>query len=178
MSGTEATKRRRLLRRRRSAEDEGAALVEFALVLPILALFMFGIVEFGLTLNDYQSLRQGAREGARQAVVADYSGGRAECASGGPVDQVVCLTKARTSVDGTLVRVNFTEGDPDEARDFGVVEVCVAKELSSYSGLMGPFIDGRVISSSIEMRAERQLDGLTSGGDSPPAGSGWEALCN
>ena len=46
--------------RRRSAGDRGAALVEFAIVMPLLFLILFGIIEFGIAFNDYQSIRQGA----------------------------------------------------------------------------------------------------------------------
>ena len=45
----------------RAQGDDGAALVEFALVMPVLFLLLFGIVEFGINLNDYQAIRQGIR---------------------------------------------------------------------------------------------------------------------
>ena len=59
----------------RAQGDDGAALVEFALVMPLLFLLLFGIVEFGINMNDYQAVRQGVRDSARQAVVADYGTG-------------------------------------------------------------------------------------------------------
>lgn len=49
--------------------DEGQALVEFALVVPFLLLFLVGIVEFGRAWNLHQVLTDAAREGARRAVV-------------------------------------------------------------------------------------------------------------
>lgn len=52
-----------LLRRLRS--QQGAAVVEFALVLPILLLFVFGIVEFGRAYNAQLTLTHAAREGVR-----------------------------------------------------------------------------------------------------------------
>ncbi len=45
--------------------DKGAAAVEFALVLPILLLLVFGIVDFSLVLNTQLNLTEAAREGAR-----------------------------------------------------------------------------------------------------------------
>lgn len=60
------------MRRARQRED-GAALVEFALVLPILSLFLFGIVQFGLAYDQKQSMNSGAREGARLAALDDAS---------------------------------------------------------------------------------------------------------
>ena len=45
----------------------GVALVEFALVAPILILLVLGIVEFGWVFNGFVSLNGAAREGARYA---------------------------------------------------------------------------------------------------------------
>ena len=49
----------------RKSGDRGASLVEFALVLPVLTLFLFGIVQFGIVYDRQQSINSGAREGAR-----------------------------------------------------------------------------------------------------------------
>ena len=53
------------LRRRR-----GATVVEFALVAPVIFLFVFGIIEFGRLVMVQQSLTNAAREGCRTAVLA------------------------------------------------------------------------------------------------------------
>lgn len=45
--------------------DRGAAAVEFALVLPILLLLVFGIVDFGRAYHEQVTLTHGAREGVR-----------------------------------------------------------------------------------------------------------------
>lgn len=50
-------------------DEKGQSLVEFALVLPILLLFLLGIIEFGWLLNAQISLTSAAREGARLAAV-------------------------------------------------------------------------------------------------------------
>jgi Flp pilus assembly protein TadG len=47
------------------ARDRGAAAVEFALLLPILLMIVFGIIDFGRALNAQITLTQAAREGAR-----------------------------------------------------------------------------------------------------------------
>jgi Flp pilus assembly protein TadG len=55
--------------RRRTARtaprDHGAAAVEFALLLPLLLLLLFGLIDFGRALNAQITLTQAAREGAR-----------------------------------------------------------------------------------------------------------------
>jgi len=47
--------------------DRAAALVEFAIVLPILLLIVFGIVDFGRALYTANNLTSAVREGARLA---------------------------------------------------------------------------------------------------------------
>ena len=47
----------------------GQNLVEFALVLPILLILMLGILDFGRAVAAYNSVSNGARSGARVAIV-------------------------------------------------------------------------------------------------------------
>ncbi|MGO9079968.1 MAG: TadE/TadG family type IV pilus assembly protein [Streptosporangiaceae bacterium] len=51
------------------ARERGAAAVEFALLLPVLLLLIFGMIDFGRALNAQITLTQAAREGARLAAV-------------------------------------------------------------------------------------------------------------
>jgi Flp pilus assembly protein TadG len=55
--------------RHRMSRDEGVAAVEFALILPVLALLLFGVLEFGRVWSQYQLFQGAAREGARCAAV-------------------------------------------------------------------------------------------------------------
>lgn len=48
----------------------GAALVEFAIIIPVLMVIVFGIIEFGLILYNKQVITNAAREGARAGIVA------------------------------------------------------------------------------------------------------------
>jgi Flp pilus assembly protein TadG len=48
-----------------SRRDRGAAAVEFALVLPMLLLVVFGLIDFGRMLNAQITVTEAAREGAR-----------------------------------------------------------------------------------------------------------------
>jgi Flp pilus assembly protein TadG len=56
-------------RTRDRAGERGAAAVEFALVLPLLLLIVFGIIDFGRAYNAQVTLTQAAREGARLAAL-------------------------------------------------------------------------------------------------------------
>lgn len=62
----------RVLRRLRR-RGEGQALVEFALVAPVLVFLLLGIVDFARAWNVYQVLTDAGREGARLAVVDNGS---------------------------------------------------------------------------------------------------------
>lgn len=55
------------------ARDRGAAAVEFALLLPLLLLMVFGMIDFGLALHAKVTITQAAREGARLAALGQVS---------------------------------------------------------------------------------------------------------
>jgi len=56
--------------RTRARESRGQALVEFALVLPMLATMLLAIVQFGIVFNHYIDLTDAVRAGARKAAVS------------------------------------------------------------------------------------------------------------
>jgi len=56
-------------RRGARSSDRGATAVEFALLLPLLLLLVFGIIDFGRAINAQITLTQAAREGARLAAL-------------------------------------------------------------------------------------------------------------
>ncbi len=49
--------------------EQGQAVVEFALLLPILLLLVLGIIQFGIIFSGYITVVSAAREGARVAIV-------------------------------------------------------------------------------------------------------------
>ncbi len=55
--------------RARRSED-GQTLVEFALVLPLIAILLFGVIQFGIVFNNYLTLTDAVRAGARRAAVS------------------------------------------------------------------------------------------------------------
>jgi hypothetical protein len=64
--------------------ERAQSLVEFALVMPMLLILLFGIIDFGLGLRAYISAASATREGARYAAVGNpagtfSSGGSGEC---------------------------------------------------------------------------------------------------
>src|SRR2546421_10045949 len=57
-------------RRNRVRDERGQTMAEFAVVLPILVVLLFGIVQFGILFNNYVTLTDAARAGARAAAVS------------------------------------------------------------------------------------------------------------
>lgn len=56
-------------RRTRRRDDQGAAALEFGLILPILVVLVFGVIAFGYMLSFRQAMSQAAAEGGRAAAV-------------------------------------------------------------------------------------------------------------
>ncbi len=48
----------------------GTSMVEFAIILPLLCVIMFGIIEFGLVLYDKAVITNASREAARYGIVS------------------------------------------------------------------------------------------------------------
>jgi Flp pilus assembly protein TadG len=93
--------------RGRPARDRGAAAVEFALVLPLLLLLVFGLIDFGRALNAQITLTQAAREGARLAALGEPdAASRAQAAATGlgsvSVSATICPPGASPGTDGEV----------------------------------------------------------------------------
>ena len=82
--------------------NNGQAVVEFALVLPVLVLLLMGMMQFGLLFHEYLLVTHAAREGAR---VATLGGTDAEIVS--------AVNVAAASVpDTTIVPSARVRGSP------------------------------------------------------------------
>ena len=95
----------------RGSGERGSAAVEFALLLPVLLLIVFGIIDFGRALNAQETLTQAAREGARLAALnqPDVTGRTQSAATGlSPVGVTVtpCPVGAGPEVSAT-VKVSY-----------------------------------------------------------------------
>ena len=53
--------------------EQGQSITEFALALPILALLLFAVIQFGIAFNHYVTLTDATRAGARKAAVGRQS---------------------------------------------------------------------------------------------------------
>ncbi len=62
-----------MLKMDKIGSERGQTMVEFALVLPILLVLLLGIFQFGVAFNNYVTLTDAVRSGARVAAVSRNS---------------------------------------------------------------------------------------------------------
>jgi Flp pilus assembly protein TadG len=67
--------------------EQGQSLTEFALALPVLALLLFAVIQFGIAFNNYVTLTDATRAGARKAAVSGKD----------PSPANTCVTAIRSS---------------------------------------------------------------------------------
>jgi Flp pilus assembly protein TadG len=68
---------------RRILGDRGAAAVEFALIVPVLLILVFGIMEFSRLYNEQISLSNAARSAARVMAISNDQGDAVSAAIAG-----------------------------------------------------------------------------------------------
>jgi len=92
--------------------DAGQTVVEFAMVLPIVAALVVVILQFGKIIYSYISLTHLANEGARYAAVSKFPGGKTT------VSGFVCPKMGTDSAStGKTVTVTFTPATSPTAGD-------------------------------------------------------------
>jgi Flp pilus assembly protein TadG len=108
---------RRAPKHRADGRERGAALVEFAMILPLVVMLAFGMVTAGLTYNHKIDLTHAAREGARYgATLAQLqcSGTPNPCGTlnWAQVVQSVVVERAFGDVTAAQVCVSLVNGSP------------------------------------------------------------------
>ncbi|MDP8245602.1 MAG: TadE/TadG family type IV pilus assembly protein [Candidatus Hinthialibacter antarcticus] len=126
--------------------ERGSATVEFALVLPILMLMLFGIIEFGRVLSVQHLLNTAVREGARMAALP----GADNATVIAKVNEV--LSGAGVSYDG----LQLTPADVSSAsrNDPVTVRVQVNYESVAWVGGIVPGFGGTQLQGVVVMRKE------------------------
>jgi len=90
----------------RQQPEDGVALVEFAMVLPLLLVLAFGIIDFGRAFQTWITLTNAAREGARLGTVSqDAQAVRQRCESTAGVSGVSCSVSGLPGITGQNVTV-------------------------------------------------------------------------
>jgi Flp pilus assembly protein TadG len=89
--------------------EDGAAALEFALVLPIFVALLFGIISYGWMLSYRQGISQAAAEGSRVLAVAPSGSPTALSDARAAINRslqsygVTCTTSGTLTHDGTVV---------------------------------------------------------------------------
>lgn len=97
--------------------EDGQAAAEMALVLPILAGILLAIAQFGIVFNNYITLTDATRAGARKAATSRFVGDagaaaeatvRADASNLNPAQLGVTVTSTNWDVPGSDVTVTAT----------------------------------------------------------------------
>jgi len=94
--------------------EAGASAVEFAIILPILVLLIFGIIEFSVALYDKAMITNASREGARAGIIY-----RVPSVTDGEITNVVdsylgsslITFGAPVAANTTVTRIGYNPGD-------------------------------------------------------------------
>jgi Flp pilus assembly protein TadG len=89
----------------RIRDEQGQTMTEFALVLPVLALLLFGVIQFGILFNNYVTLTDAVRAGARKAAVSRQ-------ASNPKGDAEAAVRAAADTLDQSKLTVSVTPNTP------------------------------------------------------------------
>jgi Flp pilus assembly protein TadG len=122
---------RRTHPRRTHSQRRGASLIEFAIVIPVFILFVFGIVEIGRGLMVTHLLNNAARDGCRQGIL----GGKSTSEINAVVDTV--LGKQGISGHSTTVKINDAVAEASTAQSGDEITVLVRVPASSITWLPG-----------------------------------------
>src|SRR5690606_33035288 len=137
-----------MLFRRRSRDQGGAAAVEFALILPIFLMLLFGIIDFGYMINRVSVINNAARDAAREASVgaseADVRGVAAVSLDGVP--NATVAVSCTSAAGGSCVYVDRTSGDR------AIVTIRYQHKMLTPVGIFIP--GGFDLSRTAEMRIE------------------------
>ena len=134
-------------RKLRRWSDRGAAAVEFALVVPVLILLIFGSIEFGLAVNVRTMIGNAAREGVR---VASLGGSVADVQASalnalGPVSGTKTVVYTCTTLVGSCV--------PGAAKGGDVATVVVTVNYTGITGMF-PQLTNATLTAKSYMRIE------------------------
>jgi Flp pilus assembly protein TadG len=140
----------------RAGGDGGAALVEFALVLPFLAILIFGAIDLGRTYELKNTLTNMAREGGSYAQYfpeAVDTNGTDACANGNNIEDRALAEEPDVGGVAITVRNMTTSTDltgcnPDPGTGGEQIEVKATKSLTPFTPLLATILDSGTITVS------------------------------
>ena len=131
-------------------DERGAAAVEFALVVPLLLMLVFGIVDFGYMVNRVSMVNNAARDAAREGSLA-----------GTQASITATATAALDGVPGTTVMVTCRKPDGTDCASYdadaasgGTTVVTISYEHEMITPIAFIFGDSVNLSRTAQMRIE------------------------
>ncbi len=122
--------------------QKGQALVEFALILPILLLVVMAILQFGLMLNSYLTIENASREGARAGIIGS---------SDDEIEQLIISTSP--NLDPSKLTVSITP--KEEYRKSGdTLTVIVSYNYELVVPIISSIVENAVLNGQTSMRVE------------------------
>lgn len=105
----------------RKWKEKGQAMVEFALVLPILLILLLGILEFGQIFSSYLLIQNASRDGARYGSV------------GYTDSEIIQIVQQKTSIlDQTNLTVTILPS-PSQRERGGKIDVSIDYQMNLYT---------------------------------------------
>ncbi|MDH3705856.1 MAG: pilus assembly protein [Acidimicrobiia bacterium] len=138
-------------RARRNRRERGAALVEIAIVIPILMTFLFGIIEFGWSFTQHLDVRHGARETARLTAVNLNPGNLDPSSQAWGIAALGCTRLEDAS--GVRIQIELDDTSQTEVGDLAIVTV--TRDYEQLTGYLDPVFAGLDLESEIEFRLEQ-----------------------
>lgn len=162
-------------RRPRRRNERGGALVEAAIVVPLLLLVCLGIVDFATIQSNRAALDQGVRDSTRSGIVASFgtttSCPRTGSTATGAAINLVCQTKDRIGLNRTKTRVWVAAPAPYAIGS--LVVVCAEYPIDPVTPAIRRFVTHDVLRSKAVMRVEQlPAVALVTGGETALSG-GW-----
>jgi Flp pilus assembly protein TadG len=121
----------------------GQAITEFAIVLPVFALLLFGVIQFGIVFNRYLALTDAVRAGARTAAVSRHVA----------IPEDVATARVREAADGLNLGDLQIDVDAKPAWTHGSA-VTVTASYPYEISLLGLVVQKGRLSSSTTERVE------------------------
>lgn len=135
---------------RRSARRSGAALVEFAIVTPVLLVLVLGMIEIGRAVMVTEVLTYAARMGARTGAISSGSTAGAKAAA-----NTVLSDSGITSATVTVYVNGSSVTDAAAAKSGDKISVTVTIPYANVTWLSNPdYLQGKTLKGQVVMRKE------------------------
>jgi Flp pilus assembly protein TadG len=130
---------------KRFKKEDGQAIVELAITLPILIMILCAIIDFGWLFMNQNSIDYAAREGARYAIV--------HSTSKTAIEEHIRTIAPENIADTVDISITFTNTSNPRLGD---VIIVISDDVNILTPIVGVFVQGETmnLSSSCTMKVE------------------------